>query len=152
MGACRALKYCRDRKKRWRWAAVACVPQCRSWTSSPPRKRTTWSKSWTTGASAPSIMSPPPYRRPVRPYLRICIRPPPGRIFTGKSPDIYLYIYKYIYSIYIYILFCLLFHVIYTIAAAAAAATTPASLIIFLFYTARFGIIDTVPDVVAVSN
>lgn len=84
MGACRALRYWRDRKKRWRWAAVACAPRCRSWTSSPPRKRTTWSKSWTTGASAPSTTSPPPYRQPVRPYRRTCIRPPPGRISTGE--------------------------------------------------------------------
>jgi len=85
MDACKALKYWRDRRKRWCWAPAACAPPCRSWTSSPPRKRTTWSKSWTTGPSAPSTTSPPPYRRPARPCRRTCIRPPPGRTSTGES-------------------------------------------------------------------
>jgi len=85
MDACKALKYWRDRRKRWCWAPVACAPPCRSWTSSPPRKRTTWSKSWTTGPSAPSTTSPPPYRRPARPCRRTCIRPPPGRTSMGES-------------------------------------------------------------------
>lgn len=97
MDACRTLRYWRDRKKRWRWAAVVCAPRCRSWTLSPPRKHTTWSKSWTTGASAPSTTSPPPYRQPVRPYRRICIRPPPGRISTGEFIVLIIIYYNYKY-------------------------------------------------------
>jgi len=85
MDACKALKYWRDRRKKWYWVPVACAPPCRSWTLSPPRKLITWSKSWTTGPSAPSTTSPPPYLRPARPCRHTCIRPPPGHTSTGES-------------------------------------------------------------------
>lgn len=137
MDACRALRYWRDRKKRWRWVAVAYAPQCRSWTSNPPRKHTTWSKSWMTDASVRNITSPPLYLQPVRPYRRTCIRPLPGHTSMGKSIFLY-FVFIRISNIVIIIITIIFYFII------SSLPHITDSILLILLYV--LNITDAVPD------